>query len=246
MIELYDIHKSFGDNQVLRGLTLTINEGQTMVVLGRSGCGKSVLVKIILGLLKKDKGAIIVDGENISAYDEEQMMEVRKKFGMLFQSNALFDSLTVGENVAYPLREHTKLSDSEIKEKVAEKLSFVEMRGTEALMPSELSGGMKKRVALARAMAMEPKYLLFDEPTTGLDPITAKTINELIRRTQKELKVTSVVVTHDLNSAYFVGDRLALIQDGVILTSGTVKQIKESKNQFLQEFLTTGEEYGDA
>ena len=246
MIELYDIHKSFGDNQVLRGLTLTINEGQTMVVLGRSGCGKSVLLKIILGLLKRDEGAIIVDGEKISDYDEDKMMEVRKKFGMLFQSNALFDSLTVGENVAYPLREHTKLADSEIKEKVVEKLSFVEMQGTENLMPSELSGGMKKRVALARAMAMEPKYLLFDEPTTGLDPITAKTINELIRRTQKELEVTSVVVTHDLSSAYFVGDKLALIQDGVILTSGTANQIKESKNQFLQEFLMTGKEYGES
>ena len=143
-------------------------------------------------------------------------------------------------------REHTKLADSEIKIRVAEKLSFVEMQGTEASMPSELSGGMKKRVALARAMAMEPKYLLFDEPTTGLDPITAKTINELIRRTQKELKVTSVVVTHDLSSAYFVGDKLALIQDGVILTSGTANQIKESKNQFLQEFLMTGKEYGES
>ncbi len=246
MIELYDIHKSFGDNHVLRGLTLTINEGETMVVLGRSGCGKSVLVKIILGLLKKDEGAIIVDEEDISDYDEDKMMDVRKKFGMLFQSNALFDSLTVGENVAYPLREHTKLADSEIKIRVAEKLSFVEMKGTEALMPSELSGGMKKRVALARAMAMEPKYLLFDEPTTGLDPITAKTINQLIRRTQKELKVTSVVVTHDLSSAYFVGDKLVLIQDGVILTSGTANQIKESKNQFLQEFLMTGKEYGES
>ncbi len=238
MIELVDIHKSFGNKQVLKGLTLSVIRGETLVVLGRSGCGKSVLLKLILGLMRQDSGKIIMDGEDISQISEEEMTKLRKKFGMLFQGGALFDSLTVAENVAYPLKEHTKMTRAEIKEKVAEKLALMEMEGTEGLMPSDLSGGMRKRVALARAIALEPEYILYDEPTTGLDPITAERINRLIRRMQTKFGVTSVVVTHEIYNAYMVADRLAMIHEGKILTSGTVEEIKKTEMPFVREFIS--------
>ncbi len=238
MIELVDIHKSFGNKQVLKGLTLSVIRGETLVVLGRSGCGKSVLLKLILGLMRQDSGKIIIDGEDISQISEEEMTKLRKKFGMLFQGGALFDSLTVAENVAYPLKEHTKMTRAEIKEKVAEKLALMEMEGTEGLMPSDLSGGMRKRVALARAIALEPEYILYDEPTTGLDPITAERINRLIRRMQIKFGVTSVVVTHEIYNAYMVADRLAMIHEGKILTSGTVEEIKKTEMPFVREFIS--------
>jgi len=238
MIELLDIHKSFGEKQVLKGLTLSVIKGETLVVLGRSGCGKSVLLKLILGLMRQDSGKIIIDGRDTSQISEERMTEVRKKFGMLFQGGALFDSLTVAENVAYPLREHTKLKSTDVKRKVAEKLALVEMEGTEDLMPSNLSGGMKKRVALARALALEPEYILYDEPTTGLDPITAERINRLIRRMQTKFGVTSVVVTHEIRNAYMVADRLAMIHEGRILTSGTVEELKRTEIPFVREFIS--------
>ncbi len=238
MIELLDIHKSFGEKQVLKGLTLSVIKGETLVVLGRSGCGKSVLLKLILGLMRQDSGKIIIDGRDTSQISEERMTEVRKKFGMLFQGGALFDSLTVAENVAYPLREHTKLNRAQVAEKVAEKLALVEMEGTEDLMPSNLSGGMKKRVALARALALEPEYILYDEPTTGLDPITAERINRLIRRMQTKFGVTSVVVTHEIRNAYMVADRLAMIHEGRILTSGTVEELKRTEIPFVREFIS--------
>lgn len=238
MIELVDIHKSFGNKQVLKGLTLSVIRGETLVVLGRSGCGKSVLLKLILGLMRQDSGKIIIDGKDISQISEERMTKLRKKFGMLFQGGALFDSLTVAENVAYPLKEHTKMTRAEIKEKVAEKLALMEMEGTEGLMPSDLSGGMRKRVALARAIALEPEYILYDEPTTGLDPITAERINRLIRRMQTKFGVTSVVVTHEIYNAYMVADRLAMIHEGKILTSGTVEEIKKTEMPFVREFIS--------
>jgi len=238
LIELVDIHKSFGNKQVLKGLTLSVIRGETLVVLGRSGCGKSVLLKLILGLMRQDSGKIIIDGEDISQISEEEMTKLRKKFGMLFQGGALFDSLTVAENVAYPLKEHTQMTRAEIKEKVAEKLALMEMEGTEGLMPSDLSGGMRKRVALARAIALEPEYILYDEPTTGLDPITAERINRLIRRMQIKFGVTSVVVTHEIYNAYMVADRLAMIHEGKILTSGTVEEIKKTEVPFVKEFIS--------
>jgi phospholipid/cholesterol/gamma-HCH transport system ATP-binding protein len=240
---LHDIHKTFESNYVLRGVDLEIGEGQTMVILGKSGCGKSVLLKLILRLMNKDEGRIVIDDEDTTNFSEEQMVPVRKKMGMLFQSAALFDSLTVEDNVAYMLNEHTTMSSRVIADRVAEVLSFVELPDTQKLMPSELSGGMRKRVALARALAYQPRYLLYDEPTTGLDPMTAKTINELIRNTQEKLDVTSIVVTHDLISAFYVGDRFALIRDGRVSFCGTPDEFKASTDPFIVEYLACGREY---
>lgn len=243
LIQLKNIHKAFEKHEVLCGVDLEIGEGQTMVILGKSGCGKSVLLKLILRLLNKDAGRIIIDDEDTTEFSEEEMVPVRKKMGMLFQSAALFDSLTVEENVGYMLNEHTNQSPREIADRVAEVLTFVELPGTEKLMPSELSGGMRKRVALARALAYSPRYLLYDEPTTGLDPMTAKTINELIRNTQEKLDVTSIVVTHDLISAFYVGDRFALIRDGKVSFQGTPAEFKASTDPFIVEYLACGREY---
>jgi phospholipid/cholesterol/gamma-HCH transport system ATP-binding protein len=240
---LQHIHKTFESNYVLRGVDLEIGEGQTMVILGKSGCGKSVLLKLILRLMNKDEGRIVIDDEDTTDFSEEQMVPVRKKMGMLFQSAALFDSLTVEDNVAYMLHEHTSMTQRVIADRVAEVLSFVELPGTQKSMPSELSGGMRKRVALARALAYQPRYLLYDEPTTGLDPMTAKTINELIRNTQERLDVTSIVVTHDLISAFYVGDRFALIRDGRVSFCGTPNEFKASTDPFIVEYLACGREY---
>jgi phospholipid/cholesterol/gamma-HCH transport system ATP-binding protein len=232
-----DIYKSFDDKQVLKGLNLSIKQGETLVILGRSGCGKSVTLKILLGLLRADHGAVCFHGEEISQLSEKDMVEIRKKIGMLFQGAALFDSLTVGENVAFALTEHSNKSKNEIAEIVQKNLEFVELAGTENLMPSELSGGMKKRVALARAMAYQPEIMLYDEPTTGLDPITATTINALIRKTQKEYSVTSVVVTHELDSGFSVADRVAVMDNGQVLEIGTIDEIKNSNNDFVKKFI---------
>ncbi len=243
MIHLKNIHKSFGNAEVLTGVDMQIDEGQTMVILGKSGSGKSVLLKLILRLMSADAGTIIIDDEDTTTFTEEQMVPVRKKMGMLFQSAALFDSINVQENVAYMLREHTGMSNREIEDRVEEVLSFVQLSGVQEKMPSDLSGGMKKRVALARALAFKPRYLLYDEPTTGLDPLTAKTINELIRNTQEAHDVTSIVVTHDLISAFYVGDRFALIRDGVVSFSGTPDEFKASTDPFIVEYLACGREY---
>lgn len=240
MIELYDIHKSFEGKQVLKGVSLSLNDGETIVILGRSGCGKSVLLKILLRLLMQDEGTILIDGNDTSRYREEQMMPVRKRMGMLFQGAALFDSFNVGENVAYALREHTNFSEEKIRAKVAECLEFVELSGTELLMPSELSGGMKKRVALARAMALDPVYMFYDEPTTGLDPLTSRKINQLIRKLQAERKVSSIVVTHEIANAFQVADRFVVIKDGEILLTGSAAEIKGSKLKFVQDFIKGG------
>jgi phospholipid/cholesterol/gamma-HCH transport system ATP-binding protein len=240
MIELQDIHKSFEGKPVLKGVNLRIDQGETLVILGRSGCGKSVTLKIILRLIRQDQGRIVIDGEDTTSYSEEQMLPLRKRIGMLFQGSALFDSMNVKENVAYPLREHLKLSEEEISQKVAQALSFVELSGTEQVMPPELSGGMKKRVALARAIVLEPRYMFYDEPTTGLDPLTSRKINQLINKLKDEQKVGSIVVTHEIANAFMVADRFEVIKDGGILFSGTSDELKGSKLKFIQDFIKGG------
>ncbi len=237
IIDFQNVYKSFGDKHVLQGLNLSIYRGETLVILGRSGCGKSVMLKILLGLLPADSGQVYVDGDEITELQENALFPIRQKIGMLFQGAALFDSLTVGDNVGYSLKEHTKMKPVQIEEIVKRNLEFVDLKGTEKLMPASLSGGMKKRAALARAMASQPQIMLYDEPTTGLDPITATTINALIRKTQKELGVTSIVVTHELDSGFSVADRVAVINDGAIIEIGTIAEIKSSKNEFVQRFI---------
>ena len=237
MIQLKEVFKSFGNNHVLRGVNLEIKCGESMVVIGGSGTGKSVLIKCVIGLLHHDKGEIHVDGKEISDLDEGEWNELRKKFGMLFQRDALFDSMLVWENVGFALRRHTPLADEEIKGIAVEKLKLVGMTDVENLMPSELSGGMRKRVSLARAIAMEPAILLYDEPTTGLDPIMANVINELIVTMREKLDVTSIAITHDMNSAYRIADRIAMLYKGEIIEVGTPDQIKSSQNQIVQQFI---------
>ncbi len=234
------IEKSFGPNQVLRGVDLAIPRGETVVIMGGSGSGKSVLIRHTIGLHKPDAGEIYVDGTMITGYSEEELMPVRRKIGMLFQGGALFDSMDVFENVAFALREHTQMSEEEISARVEEVLGLVELSGVDHLMPSDLSGGMKKRVALARAIAISPAGILYDEPTTGLDPITADAINNLIRNLQSALQVTSVVVTHDIKSAFTVGDRIAFLYDGKMSFVGTVAEARTTSDERLRAFLRIG------
>jgi len=237
VIEVEDLTKSFDGNLVLDKLSLHVREGETLVVIGRSGCGKSVLLKHIIGLLRPDSGRVLVKGQDIARLREKQLNKVRRLFGVLFQGSALFDSLTVAENVAFGLTEHTKMNRREIEDKVARCLEIVEMEGVQNRMPSELSGGMKKRVALARAIAFDPRIVLYDEPTTGLDPIMADAINELIISLRKKLSVTSIAVTHDMNSAYKIADRIAMLYGGKIIELGTTSQIKSSPNPIVQQFI---------
>ena len=237
MIDIVDVHKRFGQNQVLDGVNLKVGRGETVVVIGRSGCGKSVLLKHIIGLMKPDSGRIVVGGTDVTALKGEDLYEFRKRFGMLFQGAALFDSMSVWENVGLGLIEHTELGKEEIRRRVCEKLGLVGLEDVEELRPSELSGGMKKRVGLARAIAMDPEIVLYDEPTTGLDPIMADAINELIRSLQATLKITSVAVTHDMKSAYKIGDRLAMLHDGRILFEGTPDEIKRTHDETIRQFI---------
>ncbi|HHS50850.1 MAG TPA: ATP-binding cassette domain-containing protein [candidate division Zixibacteria bacterium] len=241
MISLKNISKSFDGVKVLDDMNLDIEYGDTFVVMGKSGCGKSVTLKIILRLIFPDEGSIIIDGIDTTYFDEVAMMPVRQNIGMLFQGAALFDSMTVWQNLAYPLLEHSNLDDSEIDAKIAEMLSFVGLDGSQSKMPSELSGGMKKRVALARAMIDNPSYVFFDEPTTGLDPVTSGMINELIIRTRERFGVTSIVVTHDLASAMRIGTRFAFIDKGKIAFVGEKREMFESDNPGLREFLKDAE-----
>ena len=238
MIEIKGIHKWFDSQHVLQGVDLTIQDGETLVIIGRSGCGKSVLLKHIMAILEPDEGDILIDGKSIFSMTEEEQDKCRLQLGMLFQGAALFDSLTVRENVGFSLIEHTKTSEDVIDQKVREKLSLVGLAGIEDLMPSSLSGGMKKRVGLARAICNEPKSILYDEPTTGLDPINADVINDLILRMQKQLKVLSIVVTHDMTSAYKVADRIAMLYRGKIIATGTPDEIRNSKDPVVQQFIT--------
>lgn len=242
MIEAADLHKSFNNNRVLRGLNLTVNKGETMVVIGGSGCGKSVLLKHIIGILKPDNGMVLIEGKDISRMDERELNELRKRFGMLFQGAALFDSMQVWENVGFSLKEHKRLPAGEVRKIASEKLSLVGLKDIEDLMPSELSGGMRKRVGLARAIAMDPDILLYDEPTTGLDPIMADVINELIVMLKKTLCVTSVVITHDMVSAYKIADRIAMLYDGLIWGIGTPDEIKGSSDPVIRQFITGSSE----
>lgn len=242
MIRINNLHKNFVGNRVLRGVNLEIKEGETITIIGGSGCGKSVLLKHIVGLMKPEVGEIEVDGQEITRLGMEELAEVQKKFGMLFQGAALFDSLTVGENIAFGLRMLTDLEEREIRKRVSEKLSLVGLEEIEQLMPAELSGGMKKRVALARAIAMNPKYILYDEPSTGLDPIMADVINNLILDLQEKLKITSIVVTHDMVTAYKVSDRIAMLYQGWIEEIGTPEEIRETKNSVVRQFITGSSE----
>jgi len=238
LIRCDGVHKAFRDKAVLRGVTLDVRQGETLVLLGGSGSGKSVLLKHLNGLLRADEGTVEVDGMRLDTLDEDGLVPVRRRVSMLFQQGALFDSLTVGDNVAFPLREHRMLAEHDLPKRVAEALAMVGLEKTERLMPSELSGGMRKRAALARALVLEPKAVLYDEPTTGLDPVVGAKINHLIRELQKSLGLTSVVVTHDLGSAFYVADRIAFLYEGRIRFTGTPDEARASADAPLREFLT--------
>ncbi|KXK03468.1 MAG: ABC transport system ATP-binding protein [Chlorobi bacterium OLB4] len=237
MIKLTDVEKSFGNNKVLRGVNLEINDGETLVIIGRSGCGKSVMLKTIIGLLEPDAGEIIVEGKIINLLSKRELYEVRKKFGFLFQGAALFDSMTVGENVGLALTENTNMSKADIKNIVAEKLEIVGLPGIEEMNPADLSGGMKKRVSLARSLSTNPSYILYDEPTTGLDPVMSDQIDDLIKELAEKLKVTSVVVTHDIFSVYDVAQRVAMMHEGKIYFDGSPKDLVESNDELIVGFL---------
>jgi phospholipid/cholesterol/gamma-HCH transport system ATP-binding protein len=231
------LSKSFGKQVVLKGISLEVEKGETLSVLGRSGTGKSVLLKLIIGLHKPDSGSIRVNGKEVTKLKLKELNEVRKKVGFLFQQAALYDSLTIEENVGFPLRRHSKMSAEQSRKRVRELLASVGMEKDVHKLPGELSGGMQKRVGLARALALEPEIILFDEPTAGLDPITAAEIDDLILRLQKERHMTSVVVTHDIHSARAVSDRVALMRDGQLLIEGTFEDLQKSRDPFVMQFL---------
>lgn len=236
-IKIENLYKSFGRNEVLRGVDLEIFEGESIVIIGGSGTGKSVLMKCVIGIIKPDSGKIFVDGVDITALGEDELGEVRKKFGMLFQGGALFDSLSVWENVGFGLKQTRDIPDSEIRKIASEKLRLVGLYGVEDLMPAELSGGMKKRVALARAIAMEPEILIYDEPTTGLDPVMAHIITDLILDLKYKLHITSISITHDIHAAYKIADRIAMLYKGRIIEIGTPDEIKSTSNPIVRQFV---------
>ncbi len=237
MIEIENLTKKFGANLVLDKLNLKVPTGQTCVIIGRSGCGKSVLLKHIVGLLKPDGGRVLINGREVASLKELELTALRSKISMVFQGGALFDSMNVAENVGFGLFEHTHMDKKEILNRVEESLSLVDLSGVGNLMPSELSGGMKKRVALARAICIKPEILLYDEPTTGVDPITADSINRLIRSLHDKLKVTSFVVTHDMKSAYHIADQIAMLYKGKIILEGTPKEIQETRDPVVYQFI---------
>ncbi|HEU5360541.1 MAG TPA: ABC transporter ATP-binding protein [Candidatus Deferrimicrobiaceae bacterium] len=237
MIEIRGLHKRFGENVVLDGVELTVPRGKNTVVIGGSGTGKSVLIKCVVGLLRADAGEILIDGEDVTKMDERQLVRVRRKFGMLFQGSALFDSMNVGENVAFALRRLHLYPERQIRDVVEEKLAMVGLRDIQQLMPAELSGGMKKRVGLARAIAAEPEILLYDEPTTGLDPIMADVINDLIISLRESLGVTSISITHDMASAYKIADQIAMLYKGKIVEVGTPEEIRNTSNPVVSQFV---------
>lgn len=237
MIEVRDLKKSFGPQTILDGVSFQIEEGESLVIIGRSGGGKSVLLKHIIGLLQPDAGAVLIDGEDITHLNERNLIRVRSKFGMVFQGAALFDSMTVAENVAFALRREKKLTEKEISRKIAEVLDMVELPGVEKKKPSELSGGMRKRVGLARAIIYQPRIVLYDEPTTGLDPIVSDSIDKLIIRVTECLKVTTIVVTHDMRSARRVGHRLVMLHNKKIYANGTPEDIFGSTDPVVRQFI---------
>ncbi|RJO65258.1 MAG: ABC transporter ATP-binding protein [Candidatus Omnitrophota bacterium] len=237
MIQIKDLYKSFNSHKVLDGINLDIEKGTTVVVIGRSGCGKSVMLKHIVGILQPERGTVSVNGRDLGELSDKELEDVRMKMGMVFQGGALFDSMTVGENVGFGLIEHADISHKELFERIEESLYMVGLCGIANLMPSELSGGMKKRVALARALCMKPDIILYDEPTTGVDPITADSINDLIKSLHDKIKVTSIVVTHDMKSAYKVADRIAMLYQGKIIFYGTPKEVQETNHPIVHQFI---------
>ncbi len=236
MVQVEDVHKDLGGKPVLRGLSLGIRRGETTVVMGPSGCGKSVLLKHVIGLMKPDSGHVWVDGQDVTTLSSKGLKGLRQRMGVLFQGSALFDSLDVFENVAFMLRQHRRMRSDELEDAVAEALEMVTLGGTQDLKPAELSGGMRKRVALARAIVIRPDLILYDEPTTGLDPITARGINQLIRDLHQRLGITSVVVTHDVESALLVGSQIAMIDDGRIVLDGTPDEVRQSDETIAVRF----------
>ena len=237
MIQSLDLKKSFGSSLVLKGVTFHIEKGESVVIIGRSGCGKSILLKHLIGLLMPDAGKILVEGQNLAQMSERELLRVRRRFGMLFQSAALFDSLSVAENVSFPLRNENTLTDKEIKRRVGEALELVDLPGTQNRKPAELSGGMRKRVGLARAIVYRPQILLYDEPTTGLDPVVSDSIDRLIMRVCEQLNVTSVVVTHDMRSTQRVAHRVFLLHSGQIYFSGTPEEVFRSQDPIIHRFV---------
>lgn len=237
MIEIKNVSKSFNSHKVLDGVNLTIPDGKTYVIIGRSGCGKSVLLKHIEGILRPDAGEVIVNGRDIAKISSKELNALRMKMGMVFQGGALFDSLTVGENVGFGLIEHRHLEHKELLERIEDALCMVGLSGIGNIMPAEISGGMKKRVSLARAICVRPEVILYDEPTTGLDPITADSINELIKSLHDKLKVTSVVVTHDMKSAYKIADRIAMLYQGKIIAEGSPQEIQATEHPVVFQFI---------
>jgi len=239
MISVRDLYKSFDGKQVLTGVNLDVEEGTTCVILGGSGSGKTVLMKHIIGLLKPDSGQVFVDGEDVVPLDDLEMERVRRKFGMVFQGAALFDSMTVYENVAFPLREHAKLSEAEMRKRVDEKLAIVGLHDVADRYPADLSGGMRKRVGLARAIVRDPKIVLYDEPTTGLDPITTDYVDEMILTAKAKLGVTSLVISHDVASAFKVADQIAFLAEGKIVAHAPPAEVRRSTHPAVKLFLST-------
>lgn len=237
MIEIINLSKAFSGRPVLDTLNLTVRTGETMVIIGRSGCGKSVLLKHILGLLRPDNGQVMVGDQDVSRLDGAGLQQVRMRFGMVFQGSALFDSLTVGENVGFALREHRTMAEADAQQRVAEALALVGLTGVERMKPAELSGGMRKRVAIARALAIRPEFLLFDEPTTGLDPVMADVVNTLIKRLHDQLGVTVMVVTHDMVSAYKIATRIAMLYEGRIIAVGAPAEIQQTTHPVVRQFI---------
>jgi len=239
MIEIRDLHKGFGGQPVLEGVNLRMMPGTTTVILGGSGSGKTVLMKHIIGLLKPDRGHVIVDGTDVTELGRRELNEFRQRMGMVFQGAALFDSMTVGDNVAFALREHTNLSEEEIQKRVRDKLGVVSLFDVEHKFPAELSGGMRKRVGLARAIVRDPKIVLYDEPTTGLDPITTENVDEMIITARQKLGVTSVVISHDIGSSFHIGDHIAMLYQGRIVEEGPPARMRKSEEPHTREFLAT-------
>lgn len=237
MIELKQVSKSFGNRHILNGVNLSVADGETLVILGASGSGKSTILKLIIGLLQPDAGDVLIHGQNVTAITEDAWNKVRRHMGMVFQYSALFDSMTIGENVAFGLRQHENMTEEQIQTVVREKLHMVGLDGIESLMPSSLSGGMKKRVSLARAIALNPEIILYDEPTAGLDPIRSTAISHLIRDMQEKMNVTSIVVTHDMKSAGEIADRIAFLYEGSFLAIGTPDELYQSPDPRVQQFI---------
>jgi phospholipid/cholesterol/gamma-HCH transport system ATP-binding protein len=237
MIAVRDLHKTLGTQEVLVGVDLEVPRGETCVILGRSGCGKSVLLKHLIGLLKPTSGHVLIDGQDIALLPERKLLEVRRKVGMLFQSAALFDSMSVEQNLEFPLREAGVKDPKVIHDRVAEALDMVDLLGSETKMPDKLSGGMRKRVGLARTIVGRPSCILYDEPTTGLDPVTSDSINHLIRRLQKRLQVTSVVVTHDMKTAFHTADHVVFLHEGRCYFDGTVAELRATTDPIMTDFI---------